>query len=84
MANMKQIVPGIKNSQKIRVIVSGVGFHTTVQGALDGMCFGSQRTAVEATLYALVKDQQKAKSASEVPTGLATTVGGIQVQVDIV
>lgn len=32
---MKQLYKGIKNSQKIRVIVNGVGFHTTVKGTMD-------------------------------------------------
>jgi hypothetical protein len=41
----KQIIQGLKNSQKIRVIVNGVGFYTTVQGATE-MPFDEQRVAV--------------------------------------
>jgi len=41
----KQIIQGLNNSQKVRVIVDGVGFYTTVQGATE-MCFTEQRIAV--------------------------------------
>lgn len=41
----KRIIEGLNNSQKIRVIVNGVGFYTTVQG-MTGMCFTAQRVAV--------------------------------------
>ena len=41
----KQIIPGLKNSQRIRVIVNGVGFHTTVQDVTE-MVFSEQRVIV--------------------------------------
>ena len=41
----KQIIPGLKNSQRIRVIVNGVGFYTTVQGVTE-MVFSEQRVIV--------------------------------------
>jgi len=41
----KQIIKGLKNSQRIRVIVNGVGFYTTVEGATE-MCFTDQRVTV--------------------------------------
>ena len=48
-----RLVVGLKNSQKIRVIVNGVAFHTTVQGALEGMTFVDQRLAVSHVLTEL-------------------------------
>ena len=42
---VKRLVDGLNNSQKIRVIVNGVGFYTTVAGAFE-MAFRSQRVAV--------------------------------------
>ena len=42
----KRLVVGLNNSQKIRVVCNGVAFHTTVQGALEGMSFVDQRMAV--------------------------------------
>ena len=48
-----RLVQGLKNSQKIRVIVNGVAFHTTVQGALEGMSFVDQRLAVSHVLTEL-------------------------------
>jgi len=41
----KQIIQGLNNSQRIRVIVNGVGFNTTVEGATE-MPFSDQRVAV--------------------------------------
>ena len=46
----KRLVVGLNNSQKIRVICNGVAFHTTVQGALEGMSFVDQRLAVSHVL----------------------------------
>lgn len=48
-----RLVVGLKNSQKIRVIVNGVAFHTTVQGAMEGMSFVDQRLAVSHVLTEL-------------------------------
>ena len=48
-----RLIVGLKNSQKIRVIVNGVAFHTTVQGALEGMTFVDQRMAVSHVLTEL-------------------------------
>jgi hypothetical protein len=42
---MRQIIKGLKNSQRIRVIVNGVGFETTVEG-MTRMTFTSQRVAI--------------------------------------
>jgi hypothetical protein len=41
----KRIIEGLNNSQKIRVIINGVGFNTTVNGMTE-MCFTEQRSAV--------------------------------------
>jgi hypothetical protein len=41
----RQVIKGLNNSQKIRVIVNGVGFYTTVEGMTE-MCFTHQRVAV--------------------------------------
>lgn len=52
----KQIVKGLSNSQKIRVILNGIGFVTTV-GGIDNMPFASQRIAVIVSLEQIVKDK---------------------------
>jgi hypothetical protein len=64
---VKQIVPGLKNSQRIRVILNGIGFVTTVQDA-NNMPFTSQNTAVNVALHRIV-DATKTKS-----TGIGTRV----------
>jgi hypothetical protein len=52
----KAIVPGLKNSQKIRVIVNGVGFVSTVEG-MTNMCFAEQRAAVWNALEVIAREK---------------------------
>jgi hypothetical protein len=52
----KRIVEGLNNNQKVRVIVNGVGFYTTVKGATE-MCFTNQRVAVWQALEKLGRDK---------------------------
>ena len=85
-----RLVVGLKNSQKIRVIVNGVAFHTTVQGALEGMTFVDQRLAVSHVLTELGLGQF---NHTDKPLGIAKPVRvynhrnervTIDVQVDLV
>ena len=85
-----RLVVGLKNSQKIRVIVNGVAFHTTVQGALEGMSFVDQRLAVSHVLTELGLGQF---NRTDRPMGIAKPVRvynhrnervTIDVQVDLV
>ena len=85
-----RLVVGLKNSQKIRVIVNGVAFHTTVAGALEGMTFVDQRLAVSHVLTELGLGQF---TLTDRPLGLAKPVrvfnhrnerGTVDVQVDLV
>lgn len=48
----KRLIQGLNNSQKIRVIVDGIGFVTTVQD-VDSMPFVSQRIAVHSVLLSI-------------------------------
>lgn len=66
-----RLVVGLKNSQKIRVICNGVAFHTTVQGALEGMSFVDQRLAVSHVLTELGLSQL---NSTNVPTGIGKPV----------
>jgi hypothetical protein len=52
----KRIVEGLNNNQKVRVIVDGVGFYTTVKGATE-MCFTNQRVAVWQALEKLGREK---------------------------
>ena len=87
----KRFIDGLKNSQKIRVIVDGVGFYTTVSGAFD-MVFTSQRVAVTTALLTLGLSQGNPFKKDPV-TGLARTFNvydengkkiDVNVQVDLV
>lgn len=85
----KRLITGLDNSQKIRVIVNGVGFYTTVAGAFD-MCFQSQRIAVTSALTSLGFNQSL--PADRRPSGFGTRMSvydhdskrvEIDVQVDL-
>lgn len=52
----KRIIQGLNNNQKIRVIVNGVGFYTTVRGATE-MCFTDQRAAVWTALEHIAREK---------------------------
>jgi hypothetical protein len=52
----KAIIQGLKNSQKIRVIVNGVGFNTTVDGMTE-MSFTDQRVAVWQALETIAREK---------------------------
>ena len=85
----KRLITGLDNSQKIRVIINGVGFYTTVRDAFN-MCFHSQRIAVTSALTSLGFDQ--ALPQDRRPTGFGTRMSvyghdnkmvEIDVQVDL-
>jgi hypothetical protein len=84
----KRFVTGLNNSQKIRVIVDGVGFVTTVAGVFD-MPIRTQRVATSMALNSLGLSQGGAVAI----TGIARTYDlydhdgkpvNINVQVDFV
>jgi len=52
----KTIIPGLKNSQKIRVIVNGVGFETTVEG-MTRMTFAEQKIAIWTGLEKIAREK---------------------------
>ena len=49
----QQLVRGLNNSQKIRVMVAGVGFYTTV-GETENICTRRHRMATQLALMNLV------------------------------
>ena len=52
---MKQIIKGLKNTQRVRVIVNGVGFSGMIKD-ITNMCFTSQRVAVVTALEQIAKE----------------------------
>lgn len=73
----KTIVQGLKNSQRIRVILQGVGFHTTIQGVLDNMSYTDQ-------VFVVMNALGKIADSDGVITGFAGSIHGYNVQVDLV
>jgi hypothetical protein len=79
--DMKQLVPGIKNSQKLRVVVDGVGLHMTVKDACLGFATHSHAVAVYCGISSLVRYNYN----NSVPiVGHVGTWNGHTVQIDIV
>ena len=79
----KAIVPGLKNTQRIRVILDGIGFYTTVRDA-EAMPFTGQRIAVLMALSQLVKRGVTGFGCSSVSYDDKMQRTEVQVQVDLV
>jgi hypothetical protein len=62
----RQVIKGFKNSQRIRVIMDGIGFNSTVQDALEGP-FTIQNTVIQIALEKMINGSPKS-------TGFATRV----------
>ena len=79
----KRLIQGLNNNQKIRVIIDGVGFVTTVKD-VDNMPFVSQRVAVHSVLMSIgTQGLQGLATTQRVYTERQTTEE-YQVQVDLV
>lgn len=72
----KQLYPGINNSQKIRVILNGVGIYTTVMQAQGIFSHTDHRIAMEAGLLEISKRNGAI-------IGYASRWNGIDFQVDL-
>ena len=72
----KQLYPGIRNSQKIRVILNGVGIYTTVAATQSIFATTNHRIAVEAALSTISRERGKI-------CGYASRWNGIDFQVDL-
>lgn len=86
----KTFINGFKNSQRVRVIVDGVGFYTTVAGTAD-ICTSKHALATQMALTRLARDRRAAIAYRdpEVPVGFGfnyTHADGTftPVQVDLV
>lgn len=86
----KQIIRGFNNSEKIRVMIDGVGLYMTVGDISNIFATTNHRVAVWEVAERLALDRRLAFKQSGwtgVPSGLATTkvIDGVthQVQVDL-
>ena len=82
---MKRLYPTLKNSQRVRVMVDGLGIYCTV--AETASIFATSRHAFAVTdvmqKFANMR-QAEAKAGGIVPVGLvATGYSGTQVQIDL-
>jgi hypothetical protein len=63
----RQVIKGFKNSQRIRVIIDGIGYNSTVQDSLDGP-FTAQNTVIQVALEKMVKSPNTRGFATRVTT----------------
>ena len=77
---MKQVIPGLKNSQRIRVIVDGVGIYMTVRDVATNFATATHGLAVRMALESLVRYNT---GNSIKASGQGGTWAGRQVQVDL-
>jgi hypothetical protein len=77
---MKRVIPGLKNNQKIRVIVDGVGIYMTVRDAATKFATATHGLAVRMALESLVKYNTGNPVKA---TGQCGSWAGRQVQVDL-
>lgn len=54
----KQLVPGLKNKQRVRAIVNGVGYITTIQDLVCGP-FSDQTTALYHVLHSMTAEKTR-------------------------
>ena len=84
---MKQLVPGLNNSQKVRFLVNNgeFGFYCTVQEAYCNQAVTKIGEAVRQVLVMLGKNRKAEKEAGGIaPCGmLATANNGVVVQIDM-
>lgn len=83
----KQLVVGLNNSQKIRVLLDGHGVYTTVKTALtDLFATTKSREAVEYALREMggLQPVQKGERVQGFATRVRTTYGSVDIQVDLV
>ena len=66
----RQLIPGLSNNQKIRLIVDGVAFHTVVKGVSDLAYYRHRLAAIQA-LVALVSSRRN-NTDKDLPVGYAT------------
>lgn len=74
----------LKQSQKLRVIISGVGIWTTAKQIRNGIgCFTNQIAATQKALDSLESIRSGDGIADKCATGLGGTWEGLQVQIDM-
>jgi hypothetical protein len=54
---MPAVIKGLKNTQKVRVIINEIGFNTTVKEALNMLVFTPHRIAVGICLQQLANNK---------------------------
>jgi hypothetical protein len=78
------VIKRLKPSQKLRIIISGVGIWTTARQVRSGIgCFTKQVAATQKALDALEGMRSGEGTAEQCAIGLNGTWEGLQVQLDI-
>lgn len=74
-----------KQSQKIRIIISGVGFYTTVKEIRNSMfCFTNQNAAAQKAVCALEFIRNSKSKEDKMTVGIGGTWENLQIQLDLI
>ena len=84
----KALYSGIKNSQKIRIMIDGFGIYTTVAN-IPNICTTTHRTAIESAMLSLASSIVTGKKITGFGSGITVYNGKMEsvrhdVQVDLV
>jgi hypothetical protein len=79
----KQVVRGFNNSQKMRVMIDGLGLYMTMGDIDNAFATSSHRLAVLDCANALARIRSGDGAADQAACGLAGTFNGKQVQLDL-
>ena len=79
----KRLVPGLKNSQRIRFIIDGFGFFCTVEDLWMNTGTTSHATALQDAVFALASSKSDPGPAGKACIGIAGTWRGHNVQIDL-
>ena len=75
----------LKPTQKLRVIISGIGIYTTVKQIRNGLFgFYNQNAAAQKALESLEFSRSLPGAAESCATGLAGQWEGLRVQIDLI
>lgn len=79
----KTLFYGLKNSQRIRLMVNGFGIMTTVQSVVHDIVTTTHQQAVVECLNAFSKSIEESDPNGNSPTGIGGNWNEVDVQVDL-
>jgi len=80
---IKRLVPGLKNSQRIRFMIDGFGFYCTIKDLFMNTGTASHSRALQDAVFALANMRSDPGPAGKACLGIGGTWRGHNVQIDL-